>query len=180
MDDEAWKSIGEDWSHPIPPHRGFGPDESCVDYRPVDGFHPGAPGQMSMEQMMQHRMGEFGALRRGDPRAIHHAPGTSDFYNGHTANGAGFPAVKDELGRHTVDMMRAMNEGPPHGMWIVCACQFCTRLSLLSIFSGLASQAPNLANSLANTTLGNYLTVLNPVSLPWSPDTFPGFVCTAV
>ena len=79
---------------------------------------------MSMEQMM-HRMGEYGAIRRGDPRASQHGPGGPEgFYNGHApANGAGYRggSVKDEM-HAQADMMRAMHDA--HGEWMrqVTAC----------------------------------------------------------
>jgi hypothetical protein len=112
MEEEAWKSLGEEWAHPHA-QRSFAPDE---DYRAGDGFSPG-PG-MSSEQMLQYRMSEYGALRRGDPRAGQ-APGGAEFYNS-AGNGAGYPgAARDEMGRPSAEMLRAMNEGSGHGVCLL-------------------------------------------------------------
>ena len=113
-------------------------------------------------------MSEFGAMRRGDPR-MGHGPGGADFYNGHgPVNGAGYPrgGGKDDMGPTTQDMLRAMHEqGSAHGKFLGVfsnADSLCERWLTLFVVTGLGMQgggAPNLANSLQNTTLGNYLTV---------------------
>lgn len=168
MEEEAWKSLGEEWAQPHA-HRGFSTDE---DFRAGDGFSSG----MSTEHMMQYRMSEYGALRRGDPRAgVPHGGAGAEFYNGQGAgNGAGYHAgaAKEEMGRSTAEMLHAMNEGSAHGesilVWgvpitqinMVCLCLLSLTLALLT---GMGMHAPNLANTLQNTTLGNYLTVLTPL-----------------
>lgn len=161
MEEESWKQMSEDWAHGPPQQRGFAPEE---DFRAGDGFAPG-PG-ISMEQMMQHRMSEFGAMRRSDPR-VGRGPGGAEFYNG-PVNGTGYPrgGGKDDMGPPTPDMLRAMQE---QGMALgKCLGGFsnlasvCGRWLTLYAVTGLRLQgggAPNLANSLQNTTLGNYLTV---------------------
>lgn len=100
-----------------------------------------------MEQMMHHCMGEFGAPRgstRGVSQFLFSAavpaagamPGGGNEgppYRGHATpgNGAPFPGFDDK------DDMRSMLDGTAHA---------------------LGMQAQNLANSLHNTSLGNYLT----------------------
>jgi len=171
MEEDGWKLPMEE----LPPgggahHRGGGycPDE---DLRTLDGFMPG-PG-MPMEQMMHHRMGEFGALRRGN-RGSQYMPGGGPEgppYRGHAApgNGAPFPGGgdKDEMGRP----MRSMHDGMAHGEYAfvqrASTAAPCTSPRLTPpLPAGLSMQAPNLANSLHNTMLGDYLTVSAPPPAP--------------
>ena len=166
MDDD-WKALGEEWGHGHPlAHRGMGLDE---DLRASESF----PVSMGVppEQVMQHRMGEYGVMRRGDQRAST-GPGVESFYNGQS-NGAPYNGAggKDEARESPAEVMRAMHEGSGHGKHSCRARRVFSRHPLLSyrcIATGFGMQAPNLANSLDNTTLGNYLTVRSlPPPCPW-------------
>jgi hypothetical protein len=143
----AWKPMGEDWAQQQQHRSGFTHDE---EFRGVgDGFGPGQ--SMPMEQMMQQRMGDFDGMRRVDPRALQNGPGGGGavFYNGANSQpypgGPGGAGVKDEMVRRPpfADMVRPGQEGGAQGL-------------------GSMHGSPNLANSLLNTNLGNYLTVLIP------------------
>ena len=155
MDEDGWKLPMEEWAAPGGggPRCHF-PDE---DLRAGDGFMYG-PGGMSMEQMMHYRVGEYGAVRRVD-----HG-GRS---RGHAAanGGATYPdgGDKDEMGRPAGDM-RSMHDGLAHGKCTSSSLQprapaAPTLTAHLPAGIGMQQQAPNLASSLPNTQLGNYLTV---------------------
>jgi len=155
MDEDGWKLPMEEWAAPGGGGpRGHFPDE---DLRAGDGFMYG-PGGMSMEQMMHYRVGEYGAVRRVD-----HG-GRS---RGHAAanGGATYPdgGDKDEMGRPAGDM-RSMHDGLAHGKCTSSSLQprapaAPTLTAHLPAGIGMQQQAPNLASSLPNTQLGNYLTV---------------------
>ena len=166
MDEDGWKLPMEEWAAPGGGGpRGHFPDE---DLRAVDGFMYGQGG-MSMEQMMHYRMGEYGAVRRED------RGGRS---RGHAAANGGAPypggGDKDEMGRPAGEM-RSMHDGLAHGKLTSILLQLRapaapTLTAHLPAGLGMQQQqqqqqqAPNLASSLPNTQLGNYLTVC--VQLP--------------
>lgn len=144
MEGDEWKSLNDEWAQQPPGRPGFASEE---DLRAGgDGFGSG-PG-IIMEPMAQPRMGkgEFVSLSRGEARAVQPgAAGSDGPYAGTVANGPVYPAVgnsngaKDDM-RRAWGEMRAIHEGNGVGM-------------------GAMQGGLNLANSLQNTSLGNYLTV---------------------